>query len=134
MENPFADRPTYVEHSGIELTDASADLAAGRIELTENHMQPYGVVHGGVYCTLAETLASTGAAIWAMGEGMAGAVGVTNKTDFLRPTTGGELRGEATPIFRGKTQQLWQVNITRDDGKLAAQSQVRLHNVTDTDF
>ncbi|MDX1469814.1 MAG: PaaI family thioesterase, partial [Acidimicrobiia bacterium] len=56
------------------------------------------------------------------------------KTDFLRPTTGGELRGEATPIFRGKTQQLWQVNITRDDGKLAAQSQVRLHNVTDTGF
>lgn len=134
MENPFSDRPTFVGHSGIELTDASADLAAGRIQLTENHMQPYGVVHGGVYCTLAETLASTGAAIWAMGQGMAGAVGVTNKTDFLRPTTGGELLGEATPIHRGRTQQLWQVNITRDDGKLAAQSQVRLQNVTDTDF
>lgn len=134
MENPFSDRPTFVGHSGIELTDATADMAAGRIELTENHMQPYGVVHGGVYCTLAETLASTGAAIWAMAEGMAGAVGVTNKTDFLRPTTGGGLHGEATPIYRGRTQQLWQVNITRDDGKLAAQSQVRLHNVTDTDF
>lgn len=134
MENPFEDRATFVSHSGIELTEASADSAVGHILITENHRQPYGVVHGGVYCTLAETLASTGAALWAIGEGMAGAVGVTNKTDFLRPTKEGTLTGTATPIHRGRSQQLWQVNITRDDGKLAAQSQVRLHNVTDTTY
>ena len=134
MENPFTDRPTFVGHSGIELTEATPDLAVGHIDITENHHQPYGVVHGGVYCTLAETLASTGAAIWAIGEGMAGAVGVTNKTDFLRPTKDGKLTGTATPIHRGRTQQLWQVDITRDDGKLAAQSQVRLQNITDTAF
>jgi uncharacterized protein (TIGR00369 family) len=98
-------------------------------------MQPYGVVHGGVYCTLAETLASTGAAMWAMEQGLGGAVGVSNKTDFLRATTGGVLIGEATPIHRGRTQQLWQVNITREDnGRLAAQSQVRLQNVASTEF
>ncbi len=134
MDNPFEDRPTFVGHSGIELTQASADVAEGHIDLTENHMQPYGVVHGGVYCTLAETLASTGAALWAIEQGMGGAVGVTNKTDFLRPTTGGRLTGEATPIHRGKSQQLWQVTISREDGKLAAQSQVRLHNITDIDY
>lgn len=134
MKNPFEDRPTFVGHTGIELTDATADRAAGHIVINENHHQPYGVVHGGVYCTLAETLASTGAALWAIQEGMAGAVGVTSKTDFLRPTKEGVLSGEATPIHRGRTQQLWQVNITRDDGKLVAQSQVRLHNVTDTAY
>lgn len=135
MQNPFEERPTYVRHTGIELTNASSDLAAGRILVNENHHQPYGLVHGGVYCTLAETLASTGAAMWAVEQGMAGAVGVSNKTDFLRGTTDGVLLGEATPIHRGRTQQLWQVNITREeDGKLAAQSQVRLQNVTDTDF
>lgn len=135
MKNPFEERPTYVGLSGIELTEASSEFAAGRIEITENHQQPYGMVHGGVYCTLAETLASTGAAIWAVEQGFAGAVGVANKTDFLRATTGGVLIGEATPIHRGRTQQLWQVNITREeDGKLAAQSQVRLHNVNNTDF
>lgn len=134
MENPFEDRPTFVSHSGIELTEASADTAVGHIVITENHHQPYGVVHGGVYCTLAETLASTGAALWAIEEGMAGAVGVTNKTDFLRPTKEGALTGTATPIHRGRSQQLWQVDITRDDGKLAAQSQVRLHNITDTSY
>ena len=135
MKNPFEERPTYVGLSGIELTEASSEFAAGRIEITENHHQPYGMVHGGVYCTLAETLASTGAAIWAVEQGFAGAVGVANKTDFLRATTGGVLIGEATPIHRGRTQQLWQGNITREeDGKLVAQSQVRLHNVNNTEF
>ena len=135
MENPFLDRPTFVAHTGIELTDAASDRVSGRLVINENHHQPYGMVHGGVYSTLVETLASTGAAIWAMEQGMAGAVGVSNKTDFLRPTMEGTLIGKATPIHRGRTQQLWQVDVTREeDGKLVAQGQVRLHNVTTTDF
>jgi len=135
MENPFSGRPTFVGLTGIELTDASVDHAEGRLEITENHHQPYGVVHGGVYCTIIETLASTGAALWAMDQGRAGAVGVSNKTDFLRSVTEGVLLGHATPIHRGRSQQLWQVDITREsDGKLVAQGQVRMHNVDRTDF
>lgn len=135
MHNPFADRPTYVSYSGLELTDASVDHAEGRLEVTENHHQPYGAVHGGVYCMMIETLASTGAALWAMENGMAGAMGLSNKTDFIRATTDGTLLGRATPIHRGRNQQLWQVDITRDsDGKLVAQGQVRLQNVNTTDF
>lgn len=135
MENPFENRPTYVGLTGIELTDASAEHCDGRLVVNENHHQPYGVVHGGVYCTMIETLASTGAALWAISQGMAGAVGLTNKTDFIRATSDGVLIGKATPIHRGRTQQLWQVDITREsDGKLAAQGQVRLQNVSDTSF
>jgi uncharacterized protein (TIGR00369 family) len=135
MDMPFATRGPYVELTGIDIPHASPDECVGRVEIDERHHQPYGVVHGGVYCTIAETVASTGAALWAMSNGMAGAVGVTNKTDFLRPTTAGVLIATATPIHRGRTQQLWQVEITREeDGKLAAHSQVRLHNITDTDF
>ncbi len=132
MENIFENRTTYVSHTGIELTEATPDLAAGRLPITENHHQPYGVVHGGVYCTLAETIASTGAAVWAMAQGMAGAVGVSNTTDFLRATSSGVLVAVATPIHRGRTQQLWEVLTTREeDGKLVAHSQVRLQNITD---
>jgi len=135
MENPFAGQTTYVSHSGLDLTDASVDYAAGRIEITDYHQQPYGVVHGGVYCMMVETLASAGAALWAMENGMAGAVGLSNKTDFIRATTNGVLLGEATPIHRGRTQQLWQVDITREsDGKLVAQGQVRLQNVNEISF
>jgi len=135
MENPFETRPTYVSHTGIELTEASPDVCEGRLVINPNHHQPYGVVHGGVYCTIIETLASTGAALWAMDQGMAGAMGVSNKTDFLRATTEGVINARAVPIHRGRTQQLWQVDVTREsDGKLVAQGQVRLQNVSETDF
>lgn len=135
MENPFEARPTYVGLTGIELTDASPDHCEGRLEIKPDHHQPYGVVHGGVHCTLVETLASTGAALWAMDQGMGGAVGLSNKTDFLKATTDGVLIGKATPIHRGRTQQLWQVDVTREsDGKLVAQGQVRLQNVSETAF
>jgi uncharacterized protein (TIGR00369 family) len=88
-----------------------------------------------VYCTLIETLASTGAALWAMENGLAGCVGVSNQTDFIRATTDGVLIGSATPIHRGRTQQLWQVSVTNEStGKLVARGQVRLQNVTSTDF
>jgi 1,4-dihydroxy-2-naphthoyl-CoA hydrolase len=126
------DRPIFVGHVGIELTEVSSDLVTGRLEISEIHHQPYGVVHGGVYCTLIETIASEGAAAWAVGQGMAGAIGVSNQTDFLRATTEGVLLAEATPIHRGRTQQLWRVVVTREgDGKVAAQGQVRLQNVSD---
>lgn len=135
IQDPFADRPTYVRLTGIELTVASPEVAEGRLVVVEDHHQPYGVVHGGVYCTMVETLASTGAALWAMDQGWEGAVGLSNKTDFIRATTGGVLLGRATPIHRGRSQQLWQVEISREeDGKLAAHGEVRLQNVSSTDF
>ncbi len=134
MDNSFTDRVTYVGHSGIELTDASPDHARGRVVIDEIHHQPYGVVHGGLYSTLVETLASTGAATWAMANGMAGAMGLSNTTDFLRATRNGVLVGEATPIHRGRNQQIWEVSITREaDGKLVAHGQVRLQNIQDTE-
>lgn len=122
----------YVTHSGIEVTEATADRAVGRVEVGPQHHQPYGVVHGGLYCALVETLASTGAAVWAMEQGMMGCVGVNNNTDFLRSTRDGVLIGEATPIHRGRTQQLWDVIVSREsDGKPVARGKVRLQNLTD---
>lgn len=132
MENPFEDRRTFVGYTGIEMTEIGPDRAAGRLVITEDHHQPYGIVHGGVYCTLSETVASTGAATWAQAQGMAGAVGLTNITNFLKATTSGTLHAVATPVHRGRTQQIWNVEITREeDGRLVAQSQVRLQNVRD---
>ena len=135
MNDPFIDSVNFVGHAGIELTEISPDRAVGRIVIDAQHHQPYGLVHGGVHCTLAETLASTGAAFWAMEQGMAGAVGLSNKTDFIKGITEGVIVGEATPIHRGRTHQIWQIFNTREeDGKLLAQSQVRLQNVTSIEF
>jgi 1,4-dihydroxy-2-naphthoyl-CoA hydrolase len=137
MRELMFNRPdiSYVEHSEIEVNNISADSCSARVVIREIHLQPYGVVHGGLYCTAAETVASEAGAAWAVEQGMAGAMGVSNKTDFLKATTDGVLIVEAMPIHRGRTQQLWQVNITREhDGRLVAQSQIRLHNVMKTDF
>lgn len=122
--------PNYVGLTGIEIGEVTSDLCVGRLEITEVHQQPYGLVHGGVYATMVETLGSTGAAFWAVENGFAGAVGASNTTDFLRATRSGVLIGKATPLHRGRSYQLWQVEITREeDGKLAARGQLRLHNV-----
>ncbi len=133
--NPFLTRPTYVTYTGIELLEASSDRVTGRLVLNENHHQPYGLVHGGVYCTLIETLASMGAAMWATENGLAGTVGISNTTDFLRGTTDGTLLAEAKPIHRGRSQQVWEVTVRREvDDEVAAHGKVRLHNVDSIDF
>lgn len=134
MDNPFNDRVTYVGHTRIELTDASPERAAGHIVIEDIHHQPYGVVHGGVYATLVETLASTGAAVWAIENGMQGAMGLANTTNFIRATREGVVEGVATPIHQGRNQQIWEVSVVRrSDGKLVAHGQVRLQNIHDID-
>ncbi len=115
---------------GTAVEDLTPDHSRIRLEIDERHRQPYGIVHGGTYATLIETAASTAAAVWAMANGMRGAVGVSNTTDFYRSHREGPITADATPIHRGRTQQVWQVEITRvDDGKLLARGQVRLQNL-----
>ena len=117
---------------GIELTEMTADRVVGRIEIAEIHQQPYGIVHGGTYAALVESLASTGAAVWGFERGVQAVVGVSNTTDFLRSHREGPIRGTATPIHRGRTQQLWLVEIHREsDGVLIARGHLRLQNITD---
>lgn len=117
---------------GLELTGLSSDAVEATLAVDERHHQPYGIVHGGVYCTLVETLASTGAALWSMEQGMLGVVGVSQSTDFLRSHRNGPIVARATPIHRGRSQQLWLVEVLRaEDDKLLARGQVRLHNLTD---
>ena len=121
-----------VEALGIVLSEVSEDRVVGTLDAGPVHQQPYGVVHGGTYCVMVETLASMGAALWAMERDIPAVVGVSNTTDFLRSHREGLIRGVATPIHRGRSQQLWAVEVTRDeDGKLLARGQVRLQNITD---
>ena len=115
--------------TGLRLTSASGDRVTGVLDVGPDQHTPWGVVHGGVYCAAVEAAASVGASTAVAEEGRF-AVGVNNNTDFLRATTEGRLDVLAEPIQQGRTQQLWQVLITRaDDGKLVARGQVRLQNI-----
>jgi uncharacterized protein (TIGR00369 family) len=113
----------------IEFDERGPDRVRGSVAADERHHQPWGLVHGGLFTTVIETFATTGAFEAVKDRGQI-AVGVTNVTDFLRPHRTGRLNVEAAPIQQGRTQQLWQVEIRRpDDGKLVARGQVRLQNV-----
>ena len=113
---------------GLEFVELGPDLARARWTITPTQHQPYGIVHGGVYCAVIETVASVAGANWLGDKG--NVVGVNNNTDFIRSMTEGRLDVVAEPVQQGRTQQLWQVLLTRaDDGKLVARGQVRLQNV-----
>ena len=113
----------------IEFEERGPTRVAGWVAADERHHQPWGLVHGGLYTTVIETFATTGAYEAVKDQGQM-AVGVTNVTDFLRPHRTGRLAVLATPIQQGRTQQLWQVEIRRpEDQKLVARGQVRLQNI-----
>lgn len=112
---------------GIEFADIGPDRIVLACEITPELLQPYGILHGGVHCTLVETAASLGAAIWLGDRGHV--VGVANHTNFLRAARSGRLTAVATPIHRGRTQQLWLVVITDDAERELARGEVRLANV-----
>ena len=119
----------FVAASGFEVTEISGARVAGHVDLGPDQHTPWGVVHGGVYCTVIESAASIGASAAVADRGQF-AVGVNNSTDFLRPVQTGRVDVVAEPIQQGRTLQLWLVTLSRaDDGKLVARGQVRLQNV-----
>jgi uncharacterized protein (TIGR00369 family) len=117
----------FTDLLGMRLVDASPDRAVVEWDVTPDLQQPYGIAHGGVYCTAVETAASWGAALWYGERGKV--VGVSNTTDFLRAVREGRLTATATPVHRGRSQQLWQVEVTDASTRLVARGQVRLQNL-----
>ncbi len=113
---------------GHEILQASGDEVVGRLTIAPHLHQPYGIVHGGVYASVVETAASVGGAMWLGDRGHV--VGVSNHTNFLRAVREGVLEVRATPVHRGRTSQLWSVRVTDEAGKLVAQGEVRLANVS----
>ncbi|MEZ0340918.1 PaaI family thioesterase [Mycobacterium sp. pV006] len=116
---------------GLRYLDVTPD--GGRAELTihDKLLQPWGIVHGGVYCAIVESLASVSGHVWLSENGGGTVVGVNNNTDFLRAISGGTVTATSTPIHRGRRQQLWQIVITDESDRTVARGQVRLQNITE---
>jgi uncharacterized protein (TIGR00369 family) len=113
---------------GFQMIEASADRVVISWPVTEANHQPYGIVHGGAYCGVVESAASWAAGLWLGDRGKV--VGVSNHTDFLHAVSGGTLTATATPLHRGRTQQLWLVDVRDERDLLVARGQVRLQNLT----
>jgi len=109
---------------GHKLVQLEENYVETKLEINESHLQPFGLVHGGVYSAMAESAISYGASInqksiWA---------GVNNNTDFIASATKGTLILKAKPIKLGKRSQLWEAEIYNDE-TLCAKSTVRMTNL-----
>lgn len=114
---------TLDETLGFELVTLDEDAAHARVGIDERHLQPLGVVHGGVYAALAESLASHATAK-AVGSSGLVALGLSNVTSFFRPVSAGTVRADAERLHRGRTTWVWDVRLTDDEGRLCASSRV----------
>lgn len=112
---------------GLELTEVSGDRVTATWSIKPLLHQPYGLVHGGVYASVVETLGSIGSAAWLGDRGRC--VGVNNNTDFYRGISEGELTSTATPIHQGRSQQVWLVETHDADGRLISRGQLRVQNL-----
>jgi uncharacterized protein (TIGR00369 family) len=115
----------FAEEIGVEWLNLDPDDARARIAIFPKHHQPYGIVHGGVFAALAESLASVATYGAVREEGMV-AMGQANDTTFLRPIADGHANAAATPRHRGRTTWVWDVEVTDDEGRVCALSRVTI--------
>jgi 1,4-dihydroxy-2-naphthoyl-CoA hydrolase len=121
----------FVELIGLQILEAGPDRVVGSLEIRPYLLQPYGILHGGVLCAIVETVGSVGAAVWYADRG--NVVGVSNSTDFIRATRTGKLGIVGAPIHRGRTSQLWVIEIKDADDRLVARGQLRVANIENAD-
>ncbi|HVS50033.1 MAG TPA: PaaI family thioesterase [Candidatus Dormibacteraeota bacterium] len=116
----------WLQAMGITITLATPDEVRAELTVGPMHLQGYGIVHGGVHCGLIESLASIGAALFAMPRGQS-VVGLENNTSFVRAVReGARLRAVSTPITRGRRTQVWEARVLDDQDQIVATGRVRL--------
>ena len=129
MTNPMP--PAHFDQLiGLEYKEISKDGVTATFEVTPQLQQPYGMLHGGVLCSVVESVGSVSGATWFQGP----VVGTSNHTNFIKATRGGVLTATSTPVHRGRSQQLWEVAITDEQDRLIAKGQLRLANLDNTDL
>ena len=116
---------------GLQYLEMTPDGGRAQLVISDKVKQPWGIVHGGVYCAIIESLASVSGHVWLAEHGGGTVVGVNNNTDFLRAIRSGTVTAVSTPIHRGRRQQLWLITITDEDDRTVARGQVRLQNMAD---
>ena len=116
----------WLQAMGVTITHATQDEVRAELTVGPEHLQPYGVVHGGVHSGVIESLASIGAALYAFPRCQS-VVGLENSTSFVRAVrAGAKLRAVSTPITRGRKTQVWEARILDDQDRIVATGRVRL--------
>jgi 1,4-dihydroxy-2-naphthoyl-CoA hydrolase len=128
MDSPVETYPTPGTLDDVlrfELLEATPERCRARFAVDKRVQQPLGLVHGGAYAALAESMVSATTHRAVMEEGNF-AVGQSNATHFFRPATEGHVHAEGTPLHRGRTSWVWDVRFTDDQDRLCAASRVTI--------
>lgn len=104
---------------GLELLDVSESEVRAQVQLRDELKQPAGLLHGGVFASIAEAMASLATAIAVLGRGET-AMGLSNSTSFMRPITEGTVHATATAVHRGRTTWVWDVSFRDDAARVCA--------------
>ena len=110
---------------GFQMLRVSPDEVVLEYDVEDKHLQPYGIVHGGVHCAAIETACSTGAGVAAMARGQA-VVGIENHTSFIHAVRAGRVRVTATPLTRGRRTHVWEATARNEAGEIVSTGRVRL--------
>ena len=123
----FKERPEgWPEAMGMDITLATKDEVRAELTIGPQHLQGYGIVHGGVHSGVIETLASIGAFLFAQQRDQH-VVGLENHTSFIRAVRAGtKLHAVATPITRGRHTQVWEARVLDEEDRIVATGRVRL--------
>ncbi len=113
---------------GLELIEVGDDLVRARVDVEDRHRQPFGLVHGGLYATIAESMAVAGTRRGVSADGRL-ATGLSTQTSFLRPITGDRIDATARSRHRGRSTWVWEVEISDEQGRLCVLSRVTISAV-----
>lgn len=109
----------FDRHYGLQLLEVTEELVRARVDVRDELKQPAGLIHGGVYASMAEAMASLATGLSVLPHGST-AMGLSNSTSFLRPVTAGVVHAHATRLHRGRTTWVWDVHFSDDEGRLCA--------------
>jgi len=110
---------SFISHLNIVFTEAGDDYLKAKLSLGPYLMQPIGIMHGGVSCSLAETV-GTAAASYCVDANTHYCVGLDINTNHIRPATSGILTATAKPYHLGKKTQVWSIEIHDDQNNLVS--------------
>jgi 1,4-dihydroxy-2-naphthoyl-CoA hydrolase len=103
----------------VDTVDLDEGVITAHVDVTPDHLQPAGLVHGGVFASIAESITSIGT-WWAVQADGRSAQGLSNQTSFLRPILDGTVHAVARARHRGRTTWVWEVEISDDEQRLCS--------------
>ena len=120
VETPFGEFPVGFDRLyGLEIVSIGDEEVVARVQVRDEILQPAGLVHGGVFASMAESMTSIATWLALHQEGKV-VTGQSNQTSFLRPITSGTIQATGRRRHRGRTTWVWEVDITDDEGRLCA--------------